>query len=101
MGQQQGARVDVAALRAVANRFDATAEIIDSAARTQLAGLTFGGASAGRVHTARGDALHAALDRLGTDLARWSRTSAEIAAALRAGAATYAEAERSSAVRLG
>lgn len=94
-------RVYVAALRAVASQFDATAEIIDGVVRTRLARLAFGGAAAGRAHGAHGEALRAALDLLVDELSQWSRTSVEVAAALRDTAARYVEAEMSSAARIG
>jgi uncharacterized protein YukE len=93
--------VEVGALRSAANQFDATAQLIDAAARTDLSQLSFNGATAGRAHLGRGDALHASLDRLGADLAQWSRATAEIAAALRAAADRYADAELRSAARIG
>ena len=93
--------VEVAALRAVANQFDATAQLIDAAARNNLSQLCFTGATAGRAHTGRGDALHASLNRLDADLAQWSRASVEIAAALRAAADRYADAELRSAAGIG
>ena len=54
---------------------------------------TFGGFSAGRAHTARGDALRGALDRLTAELSQWSRAAVEIAVALRASANRYADAD--------
>jgi hypothetical protein len=100
MGQRD-AFVDAAAVRAVANRFDATAALIDGAARTHLGKLAFDGASAGRAHIAHGDALRAALSRLSCELAQWARATAEIAAALRAGTERYAEADLRAAARIG
>ncbi|HEU0190145.1 MAG TPA: type VII secretion target [Mycobacterium sp.] len=99
--EQRHVSVDPAAICAVANRFDASAEIIDHAARTQLARLAFGGASAGRVHAAGGDAVRRALGRWDAELARWSRAGAEIAGALRASARRYADAELRAADRVG
>jgi uncharacterized protein YukE len=93
--------VDVAALRAVANQFDGTAQILDAAARNNLSQLAFNGATAGRAHIGRGDALHTSLNRLQADLAQWSRATVEIAAALRAAADRYADAELRSAARIG
>jgi hypothetical protein len=93
--------VEVGALRSAANQFDATAQLIDAAARTDLSQLSFNGATAGRAHLGRGDALHTSLNRLGTDLAQWSRATAEIAAALRVAADRYADAELRSAARIG
>ena len=101
MGHRDVAGVDVAAVRAVANRFDATAEIIDGAARNHLASLTFGGATAGRAHIARGDALSTALERLAAEVWQWSRATSEIAVALRASADRYADAELRAAARIG
>ncbi len=93
--------VDICALRSVANQFDATAQLVDVAARNQLSHLAFDGAAAGRAHIGRGDALRASLNRLSADLAQWSRATVEIAAALRAAADRYADAELRSAARIG
>lgn len=101
MGHRDAASIDVAAVRAVANRFDATAEIIDETARNHLASLTYGGATAGRAHIARGDALRSALERLVAEVSQWSRATGEIALALRASADRYAYAELRSAARIG
>ncbi|MBO0866061.1 MAG: hypothetical protein J2P16_13420, partial [Mycobacterium sp.] len=57
MGQADSTWVDVAAVRAVANRFDTSAEAVDGAARTHLRRLAFDGATAGQAHIPRGDAL--------------------------------------------
>jgi hypothetical protein len=100
MGQQD-AFVDAVAVRTVANRFDATAALIDGAARTHLGRLAFDGATAGRAHIACGDALRVAVDRLGGDLARWARATVEISAALRASADRYADADLRAAARVG
>src|SRR5262245_58533037 len=98
MGQ---ARVDVAALHAIAREYESAAGIVDGAVRTHLAGLAFDGASAGRVHVARGDALRAAVDHVVDRLRQWSRAAEEIAAALHASADRYAEADLSAAQRVG
>lgn len=84
-------------MRAVADRFDATADGLSVAARTRL---RFDGSSAGRSYVSEGDALHGALDRLAADVAQWSRASAEIAVALRVGADRYSDAELRGAARL-
>ncbi len=94
------ARIDVAAVHAVANRIDAATELIDDAVANHLARLAFGGALAGRAHTARGDALRGGLDRLAAELSQWSRAAVEIAVALRAGADRYAEADLYAAARI-
>jgi hypothetical protein len=96
-----GTEVDVTAVHRVADLFRAAADLIDGAVSDHLAGLSFSGASAGRAHTARGDALRAGLGRVTAGLSQWSRTTAEIAAALRAGADRYADAELYAAARIG
>jgi len=92
--------VDVAAVYAVADQLSAAAEIIDGAVSEHLARLSFSGASAGRAHTARGDTLRAALERLAVELSQWSRATTEISSALRAGADRYADAELYAAARI-
>ncbi len=92
--------VDVAALHRVADQFGAAAELIDGPVSDHLSRLAFGGASAGRAHTARGDALRVELERLAAELSQWSRASVEIAAALRASADRYADAELYAAARI-
>jgi hypothetical protein len=101
MGQPDVARVDVAAVHAVARQYEAAAGIVDAAVRTHLTGLVFDGATAGRAHVARGDALRTAVDRVVDQLRQWSRAAAEIAAALRASADRYAEADANAANRVG
>ena len=101
MGQPDVARVDLAALHAVARQYEAAADIVEAAVRTHLTGLAFDGAAAGRVHVARGDALRMAVDHVVDQLRQWSRAAAEIAAALRASADRYAEAEARAASRVG
>jgi uncharacterized protein YukE len=101
MGPSDRTWIDVAAVRAVASRFDDAAEAIDAAARTHLASLTFDGATAGKAHITQGNALHTALNQLTEALSQWSRASLEIATALRAGAGRYADADQRGAVRIG
>lgn len=96
-----GAAVDVAAVCAVANRFDAGAQAVDGAARIQLGRLSFRAAGAGQAHVDRGDALRTALGRLTGDLTEWGHAAAQIATTLRAGAQRYAEADLRGAVRIG
>jgi hypothetical protein len=100
MGQRD-AFVDAAAVRTVANRFDATAALIEGAVCAHFGRLVFDGATAGRAHIDHGDALRAALHRLAGELGQWGRATAEIAAALRAGADRYAEADLRAAARVG
>lgn len=100
MGQADNARIDVDAIRAVANRYHDAAELIN-AANSQLGRLAFGGATAGRGYLVAGDALRTALTRLTDGVSQWARASAEIATALRAGANRYADADLRSAARIG
>ncbi|WP_156687315.1 type VII secretion target [Mycobacterium sp. Marseille-P9652] len=93
-------QVDPSATRAVADQFTTAAELIDGAVDEHLARLTFGGAVAGRAHTARGDALRAELGRLTTALSEWARACSDIAAALRASADRYVDAELYAAARI-
>jgi len=93
-------RVDVAAVYAVADQLSAAAEMIDDAVANHLTWLAFNGARAGRAHTARGDALRTALERLAAELSQWSRATAEIGAALRAGAGRYGDADLYAAARI-
>jgi uncharacterized protein YukE len=101
MDQHGRAWIDVAALRSVTNRFDGAAEVIDDVFRNHLAHLAFSGASAGRAHVEHGDALRSALNRVSAQLTQWSRATVEIAAALRATADHYADAELRAAARIG
>ena len=93
-------RFDSRAVDGVADQLGAAAELIDGAVGNHLAQLAFGGASAGRAHTARGDALRVELERLAAEVSRWSRAAVEIAAALRAGADRYTEAELYAVARI-
>jgi excreted virulence factor EspC (type VII ESX diderm) len=92
--------VDVAAVHRVADQLGAAAELIDGAVGDHVTRLAFNGANAGRAHTVRGDALRVELERLAAQLSQWSRTSVEIAVALRAGADRYADAELYAAARI-
>ena len=101
MGQPDVARVDVAALHAVAHQYEMVADTVESAVRTHLSGLMFDGATAGRMHAARGDAVRAAVERVVGQLRQWSRAATEIAAVLRVSADRYAEADAVASRRLG
>jgi Excreted virulence factor EspC, type VII ESX diderm len=92
--------VDVAAVHRVADQLRGAAELVDGAISDHLAGLAFSGATAGRAHTARGDALRAELERLVAQLSQWSRASVAIAGALWSGAERYADAELYAAARI-
>ena len=92
--------IDTAAVHAVADRLGTAAELIDDAVCDHMARLAFGGSSAGRAHTARGDALRVELERLAAEVSQWSWAAVEIAVALRAGADRYADAELYAAARI-
>jgi len=93
-------RFDSSAVLRVADQMGAAAELLDRAVADHLARLTFDGALAGRAHSARGDALRVQLERLTAEVTQWSRAAAETAAALRAGAENYADAELYAAARI-
>lgn len=101
MGEADAARVDVAALLEVAGRYDEIAAIVDAAVRHDLSGLAFDGSTAGRAHTASGDALRLAVEDVGDQLRQWSRAAAEVAVALRVSADRYRAAESRAAAGLG
>lgn len=101
MGEPELARVDVAALLGVAREYETVAEIVDNAVRTHLSGLVFDGATAGRMHVARGDALRGAVDDIVGQLQNWSRAANEIASTLRTSADRYVDADSRAARRVG
>ncbi len=92
--------LDSSGIHRVADQLGAAAELLDRAVGDRLARLAFGGASAGRAHTARGDALRVQLERLTAEVTQWSRAATDTAAALRAGADRYADAELYAAARI-
>lgn len=93
-------RLDSSGVNRVADQLGAAAELLDRTVGDHLARLAFGGASAGRAHTARGDALRVQLERLTAEVTQWSRAATDTAAALRAGADRYADAELYAAARI-
>jgi hypothetical protein len=93
-------RFDSSGVHRVADQLGAAAELIDGAVGNHLAALTFGGASAGREHTARGDALRVELERLAAEVSQWSRAAVEIVVALRTGADRYDDADLYAAARI-
>lgn len=101
MGELDVAVVDVAAVLGAAGQYDAAAETVQTAVRNLLSGLRFDGALAGRMHTARGEALRAAIDELVTGMRQWTRAAGEIAAELRSCAARYVDADARGADRVG
>ncbi len=92
--------LDCSGINRVADQLGAAAELLDRTVGDHLARLAFGGAGAGRAHTARGDALRVQLERLTAEVTQWSRAATDIAAALRAGADRYADAELYAAARI-
>ena len=100
MRERNSAEIDVLAVHQAADRLRAVAELVDAAVGEHLARLAFSGAAAGRAYTARGDALHAGLQRITAEVSQWSRASAAIAACLRAGAERYADADLHAARRI-
>ena len=101
MGQRDAASVDIGAVLAAAGRCDDVADLVDGAARAQLARVKFSGAVAGRTYADRGAAVRDAIDQLGDDMRTWGRACAEIASCLRASADGYVMAEARGAARLG
>lgn len=93
-------RFDSSAVHGIADQLGAAAELIDGALGNHLARLAFGGSTAGRAHAARGDALRVQLERLAGEVGQWSRAAVEAAAALRAGADRYADADLYAAARI-
>ncbi|WP_422749359.1 type VII secretion target [Mycobacterium sp. WMMD1722] len=100
MGAVHAIRVDRAALIRIAGRYEAAAELVDSALHTHLNALAFDGAVAGRAYRGHGDALRCAVDGVANSLREWSRSAAEIAATLRHTAEQYADADARAASRL-
>jgi hypothetical protein len=93
-------RFDSSGVRRVADQLSAAAELLDRAVGDHLARLAFSGASAGRAHAARGDALRVELARLTAEVTQCSRAAAETADALRAGVDRYVDAELYAAARI-
>jgi hypothetical protein len=84
----------------IAGRYEAAASTVESAVRTHLSSLSFGGAAAGRAYAAHGDALRGAVDEVAGALLGWARSAAGIAAELRSSAARYADADADAADRV-
>lgn len=99
--EAHAARVDPAALIDVAARYEAVADLVDTAVRVHLSALSFDGAVAGRAHGMQGAALRRAVDGIVSSLGDWSRAATGIAGALRETAARYAEADARAAQRVG
>lgn len=89
--------MDSDAVRSVAQRYRSAADLLDGAARSYLSELRFNGSTAGRAYVAEGDELHVVLVRLAMGVQQWCRSSAEIAAVLRADSDRQVEADQRSA----
>ncbi len=101
MGTAGVARVDTAAVRAMAQEFGAAASIVDDTVRKHLSHFDFGGATAGRAYIRHGDVLRASLFGIATSLREWSRAAAEIATVLNVSADRYDDADAAAATRVG
>lgn len=101
MGETEAARVDVGALRYVADRYDGVADIVDAVVATHLARLTFDGAVAGNDYAGRGDTLRQTIGDVVGQMHMWSRACREIASALRTSGDRYVDVDAHGAVRLG
>lgn len=88
-------------MRDAARQYDAAADIVEAVIRTHLTGLRFDGATAGRGHTAHGDALRLAVEVVVDRLHDWARAAAEIAAELRTCADRYVDTDAFAARRIG
>jgi hypothetical protein len=101
MGHPDVASVDIAALLAAARQYDDIAELLDDTVRHQLSGLSFGGAGAGRMYVARGEAVRSGVDAVVVALREWARAVAEIASMLRDAADRYVDADSRATRRVG
>ncbi|BBY98572.1 hypothetical protein [Mycolicibacterium fallax] len=100
MGIPAGTSVDLAAVDAVAGRFNALAAGLAECGRNGLSRLLFDGVTAGRAHLAAGQGVRRAVDPLAAELAAWALAAAEIGAGLSCGARRYRDAEAAAAAGL-
>ncbi|OBC06964.1 hypothetical protein A5784_09405 [Mycobacterium sp. 852013-50091_SCH5140682] len=98
MGEVDAAHVDVGALLDVARQYDIAADLVESCVGMPL---RFDGATAGREHTASGEALRTALDERIAPLRQWARAAGEVAAVLRSTTDRYVAADAGAAARVG
>ncbi|MEE6165113.1 MULTISPECIES: type VII secretion target [unclassified Mycolicibacterium] len=98
MGEVDAAHVDVGALLDVARQHDVAADLVESCVGMAL---RFDGATAGREHTASGEALRTALDERIAPLRQWARAAGEVAALLRSTTDRYVAADAGAAARVG
>jgi len=93
--------VDAGLLHSIAREYETVAGMVEGVARDQLSALAFGASTGGRAHVAHAEELRAALDGVVRALRQWSRAAGEVAAALRASATRYTDADERTAGRLG
>lgn len=93
--------MDTTAVLDIAHRYDAAADLLDTAVQRCVAALTFGAARAGRDYAGDGGEVRRAVDHTVGALRAWSRSSREIAAQLRVSAADYAGVDERAAGRIG
>ncbi|OBG81084.1 hypothetical protein A5699_00420 [Mycobacterium sp. E802] len=101
MGQLDLARIDVAAVLAAAQQYDAIADLLEGNSRNRLSCPAFGGATAGRQHVAHGEAVRSGTQDLADAVRQWARAAGEIAAMLRLCADRYAATDELAASRVG
>ncbi|OMC38778.1 hypothetical protein A5740_01580 [Mycobacterium sp. GA-1841] len=101
MGQLDPARIDVAAVLAAAQQYDAIGDLLQGGARVRLSRPVFGGATAGREHVGHGEAVRSSIDDLADAVEQWARAAGEIAAVLRLCADRYVSTDELAAGRVG
>lgn len=92
--------VDLAAVRAAAQRIDDSAATVLEAPATRVGSWRIDATTTGRVHGDAGAALRAETERLSADLIGWAYAAGELAAALRSGADGHLAAEYEAAAVL-
>ena len=92
--------VDLAAVRAAAQRIDDSAATVLEAPGTRAGSWQVDATTTGRAHGDAGAALRAETERLSTDLIGWAYAAGELAAALRSGVDGHSAAESEAAAVL-
>ncbi|SEB12502.1 MULTISPECIES: type VII secretion target [unclassified Mycobacterium] len=99
MGERDVARIDLAAVRDIAQRCESVADMLGTAVAPLLRWY-FDGFCGGRDHAASAAALRAALDQSAGQLRAWASASTEAAATLRVSSGRYVDADTDLAGRL-
>lgn len=99
MGERDVARIDLSAVRDIAQRCESVADML-GASVAPLLRWYFDGFCGGRDHAARAAALRAALDQSADQLRTWASASAEAAATLRVSSGRYEDVDAGLAGRL-